>query len=199
MIRRKLLFTALAVLSVVAIRLASAQEQVKAPDQEKAQERGDYRIGPEDVLNIVVWNNTAMSMVVPVRPDGMISLPLLNDVQAEGRTPMELRDILKKRLVEYIPAPEVSVIVNDVKSFNVTVIGEVGKVGRLNLRSRTTVLDALAQSGGFNNFASRSRIVVLRPEGKTFKRIPFNYNKAVGDSREQENLFLQPGDIIMVP
>lgn len=157
----------------------------------------EYKIGPEDVLNISVWKNDALSRALPVRPDGMISLPLLNDVQAAGLTPMELRDVLIKKLVEYIPAPEVSVMVTDVKSFKVAVIGEVGKPGRFELKSRTTVLDLLAEVGGFNQFAARGRIAILRPEGKKFNRIPFNYNKAIAG--EQENFYLQPGDIILVP
>lgn len=91
-----------------------------------------------------------------------------------------------------------SVIINDVRSFNVTVIGEVGKVGRLNLKSRTTVLEALALAGGFTPFASKSGIVILRHEEKTVKRIPFNYNKAIAEGGERENFYLKPGDIILV-
>jgi polysaccharide export outer membrane protein len=158
----------------------------------------DYRIGPEDALQIIVWKNDAMSRVVGVRPDGKISLPLLNDVQAAGLTPMQLRESLMSKLVEYIPNPEVSVIVNDVRSFKVSVIGEVPKPGRYELRSATTVLDVLAAAGGFNQFSARARIFILRPEGKNMTRIGFNYNKAVSGS-EQENFYLQPGDIVVVP
>jgi len=158
--------------------------------------RGEYRIGPEDVLQISVWKNEAMSRVVPVRPDGMISLPLLSDIQAAGSTPTELRDLLLKRLAEYMPAPEVSVIVTEVRSFKVSVLGEVRKPGRYELKSWTTVLDVLAMAGGFTQFASRSRIVILQPDGKTMKRIPFNYNKIAG---EQENFYLRNGDIVLVP
>jgi polysaccharide export outer membrane protein len=155
-----------------------------------------YLIGPEDVLHISVWKNEAMSRTVPVRPDGMISLPLLNDVQAGGLTALELREVLAKKLAEYIPSPEVSVIVSDVRSFKVSVIGEVARPGRFELRSWTTVLDALALAGGFTPFAARSRIVILHPEGTTMKRIPFNYNKLSG---EQENFYLRNGDIVLVP
>jgi polysaccharide biosynthesis/export protein len=157
---------------------------------------GAYRIGPEDVLHISVWKNDAMSRAVPVRPDGMISLPLVNDVQAGGLTALELREVLTQKLAEYIPKPEVSVIVSDVRSFKVSVMGEVARPGRLELRSWTTVLDALALSGGFTSFAARSRIVILRPEGTTMKKIPFNYNKLTG---EQENFYLRNGDIVLVP
>jgi polysaccharide export outer membrane protein len=160
---------------------------------------GEYRIGPEDVLQIFVWKNEALSRTGPVRPDGMISLPLLNDVQAVGLTPMQLRDVLMKKLAEFEPTPEVSVIVQEVRSFKVSVIGEVARPGRFELKSRTTVLDILAQAGGLKEFASRTRIVILRPQGTSMKRISFNYNKVVSTDGEQENLVLQPGDVVVVP
>ena len=165
----------------------------------QAQDIGDYRIGPEDVLDISVWNNTAISRTVPVRPDGKISLPLVNDVQAAGLTPTQLRSVLLKKLAEYVPSPEVSVIVREVHSFKVSVIGEVKKTGRHELKGRATVLDILAMAEGFGEFAGRGRIVVLRPEGKTMRQIPFNYNKIVSNNGALENFFLQPGDIIVVP
>jgi polysaccharide export outer membrane protein len=156
-----------------------------------------YRIGPEDMLQISVWKNDAMSRSVPVRPDGKISLPLVNDIQAAGLTASELREVLVKRMAEYMPSPEVSVIVSDIRSFKVSVIGEVARPGRYELKSWTTVLDVLALAGGFTQFASRSRIVILHPDGATMKRIAFNYNKIVAG--EQENFYLRNGDIVLVP
>src|SRR5436309_13864220 len=179
--------------------LGSVSTLAAAPGPQPPPEQGDYRIGPEDVLDIAVWNNTAISRTVPVRPDGKISLPLLNDVQAAGLTPMQLRDVLIKKLAEYMPTPEVSVIVREVHSIKVSVIGEVKKPGRHELKSRATVLDALAMAEGLGEFASRGRIVILRPDGNTLKRIPFNYNKVVSTDGELENFMLQPGDIIVVP
>ena len=160
-----------------------------------------YRIGPEDVLSIDVWNNEALSLEVPVRPDGMISLPLLDDVQAAGLTPIELRDFLTRRLTEYMSQAEVSVIVTEVRSYKVSVLGEVRTPGRYELNSRSTVLEVLAMAGGFTDFATRSRIVVLRPDGGTTKRIPFDYDKVFSDGgkHKQENLYLRPGDIVLVP
>ncbi len=160
---------------------------------------GDYRIAAEDLLDIAVWNNTAISRTVPVRPDGKISLPLLNDVQAGGLTPMKLRDVVTKKLSEYVPAPEVSVIVREVRGAKVSVIGEIKTPGRYDLRSRTTVLDVIAQAGSFSTFASRGQIFVLRLDGATSKRIPFNYNKVIAANGEHENFVLQPGDIVVVP
>jgi len=160
--------------------------------------RGDYVIGPEDVLDISVWNDTTISRTVPVRPDGMISIPLLNDVRASGLTPLQLRDDLMKKLTEYMPNPEVSVIVREVHSPKVSVVGSVKKPGRFELRSGSTVLDFLALAEGMNEFASPSRIVVLRNEGGVTKRLRFNYNK-VTTGNDQENFLLRPGDIIVVP
>ena len=183
--------------------LAAGSPSPRAEDRGKSEPgkgpgtpAGDYRIGPEDMLDIAVWKNEALSRKVPVRPDGMISLPLLNDVHAEGMTPMELRDVLIKRLAEYIPNPEVSVIVQEVRSPKASVLGEVAHPGRYDLKGRTTVLDVLAAAGGLTEFASRSRIVILREGGGRDRRIRFNYDKAMEDG--DANLELRPGDIVLV-
>jgi len=196
-LRRCVVTTVLIVLLFVT-GLAAAQEQAKGHSGVTGAD-GDYKIGPEDVLDIAVWNNTAISRSVPVRPDGKISLPLLNDVQAAGLSAMQLRDALTKKLAEYVPTPEVSIIVREVRSFKVSVIGEIKTPGRYELKSRATVLDVLAQAGPFSDFASRARIFVLRLNGTTMKRIPFNYNKVIAADGEAENFLLQPGDIVVVP
>jgi polysaccharide biosynthesis/export protein len=157
-----------------------------------------YRIGPEDVLDISVWNNTAISRVVPVRPDGKISLPLLADVQAAGLTPAELRDVLDRMLVTYMATPEVSVIVREVHSFKVSVLGQVKTPGRYELRNRATVLDVLALAGGFNDFANKSRILILRQDGRILRRFSFNYGGLVSGEDTRQDLFLQPGDVVVV-
>ena len=177
---------------------AAQQPAAPAPPGGSAAD-SDYKIGPEDSLDISVWNNTAISRTVPVRPDGKISLPLLNDVQAAGLTPMQLRETLVQKLTDYMPTPEVSVIVREVRSFKVSVLGEVKKAGQYDLKSRATVLDVIALAGGFTEFAARSRIVILRPNGTTVKRVAFNYNKAVGSEVPPDELFLQPGDVVVVP
>jgi len=173
-----------------------------------AEARGqEYRIGPEDVLHIAVWQNAELSRTLPVRPDGKISLPLVNDVQAAGLTPMELRDALKTKLAEYVPAGEISVIVGEVQSFKVSLIGKVQRSDRYKLKAPTTVLDLLALGGGFAEFADTDRIVVLRLEAvtvqgrsrQTFQRIPFNYKRVIGAGGETENIALRPGDIVVVP
>ena len=160
----------------------------------------DYVIGPEDVLQVTVWKNDNLSRVVPVRPDGKISLPLLHDVQAAGLTAMQLRDKVSKALAEFMPNPEVSVIVTDIRSFRVSVMGEVQRPGVLLLKSSTTVLEAIAMAGGFRDFASPSKIVVVRkdPSGQT-QKIPFNYNKAIRNGETEDNILLKTGDVIVVP
>lgn len=159
----------------------------------------DYKIGPEDVLDISVWKNPELSRTVPVRPDGKISMALVNDIQAAGLTPIQLRQELTKRLSEFVPSPEVAVIVREVHSAKVAVIGAVRSPGRFDVKSPATVLELIALAQGFTDFASRNRIVVLRQNGgSTPTRIPFNYGK-IADGSEQDNFFVQPGDIIVVP
>ena len=136
---------------------------------------------------------------MPVRPDGKISLPLVNDVQVTGLTPMELREVLIAKMKDFIPSPEVSVIVSDPKNCKISVIGEVARPGRYELRSRTTMLDLLAMVGGVTQFAARSRIVVIRRDETGQKKIPFNYNRALSADPEQDNFYLQPNDIVVVP
>ena len=199
-------FCAIAVLLVGGVAFGADQKMAAAPSKAPAPpapgpaiSAEEYKIGPEDLLAVSVWKNDAMSRTVPVRPDGMISLPLLDDIQAAGLTPMQLRDVIIKKLSDYMPTPEVSVIVNEVRSFKVSVMGEVARPARYELKSLTTVLDVLALAGGFNQFANRSRIVILRPNGKTMTRIPFNYNKVIASGGEDENFYLQSNDIVLVP
>ena len=175
---------------------AGAAAQPKPEEPALARALG-YQIGPEDVLHVAVWKNEALTRTVPVRPDGMISLPLLNDVPAAGLTPLELRDKLAKRLAEYVPQPEVSVIVTEVRSFKVSVMGQVGKPGRYSLGSWATVADVLALGGGLTPFAAPSRITVMRGEGRTVRKIPFNYDKLA--TGEQANFYVRPGDVVLVP
>src|SRR5262245_31482530 len=157
-----------------------------------------YRIGPEDVLEISVWKNPELSRTVPVRPDGKVSLPLVNDIQASGLTPIDLRDQVTAKLAEYIPAPEVSVIVREVHSRKVTVAGAVKLPGRYEMKSAMTVLEVIALAQGLTDFASRDRIVILRQNGQKTERIPFNYRK-VSDVAQQDNFLVRPGDIVFVP
>jgi polysaccharide biosynthesis/export protein len=190
--------TALIALSALLVSYADtgeAQREKAGPGDVPA----GYRIGPEDILQISVFSNDALTRTVPVRPDGMISLPLLNDVKAAGLTPMELRDSLMKKFVEFVPSPEVAVIVTEVRSFMISIIGQVMKPGRYDLKSSATIVDALAMAGGFKEFAGRSKVVVVRNEAGGPKRIAFDYDKMSAPKNPQENFALRPGDIVMVP
>ena len=182
--------------SAGAIPPLADDRETSPPAKGPEMQSGEYRLGPEDVLYIAVWKNEALSRQVPIRPDGMISLPLLNDVKAQGLTPMELREVLMRRFGEYMPSPEVSVIVQEIHSPKATVLGEVVHPGRYDLKGKTTVLDVLAAAGGLTEFAARSRIVVLRDGGTRVNRIRFNYDKALMDG--ESNFDLRPGDIVLV-
>ena len=163
----------------------------------QASQESPYRIRPGDVLEIVVWKNPDLTRSVIVRPEGMISLPLINDVPASGLTPLELRELLIKNISEYVPNPEVSVLVTQSHGA-ISLIGEVQNPGRFEIQGRTSVLEALALAGGLSEFASSSGIYVLRPGEAEKEKIPFNYKRALaGDP--SENFELRPGDIVVVP
>lgn len=156
-----------------------------------------YVIGPGDVLHISVWKDASLERVDTVRPDGMISFPLINEVQAAGLTPMQLQKTVSDRLRQYMSDPEVSVVVQEVHSFAVSVLGEVKTPGRYELKNDATVLDVLAQAGGLSEFASPSKIVILRDEDGSKRRILFDYNTAVYGT--EQPFYVRPGDIITVP
>jgi len=192
-----------AALFVPAMALAASQtnglpDRTKDPP-DQVQEQGSYRIGAGDVLRIHVWKNADLSLEAPVRPDGMISLPLLNDVRAAGLTPRQLKDRLVARLTGYVSTPEVSVIVLQVNSFKVTVLGKVRQPGRFSLTGPTTVLDVLAMAGGFEQFEGGEEAYVLRARGSGYERIPVKYSTAVSAAGKSVNLDLQPGDFVIVP
>jgi polysaccharide export outer membrane protein len=165
-----------------------------------AAEAYEYVIGPDDELEVAVWNNQAVTRTVTVRPDGRISLPLTNDVQAAGLTPMQLQTNIVKALAPFIQNPDVAVIVKAVKSYKVSVMGEVKEPGRFELSSRATVLDVLAMAKGFNEFADKGRIIVLRRENGVTKQYAFQYMRLLQDNAEsgRDNFFVQPGDIVLV-
>ena len=162
-----------------------------------------YVIGPDDVLDVAVWGNQEITRTVPVRPDGRISLPLLNDIQAAGLTPMQLGDAVSRALRPYIAEPSVAVLVREIRSVKVTVIGNVRTPGRFELKDRATVLDVLAMAGGLNEYAAAGRIAVLRQNASGPRHIPFRYDKLTGKhaaaGRAADNFCVKPGDVILVP
>jgi polysaccharide biosynthesis/export protein len=180
----------------------TAKKQTAAPSEQGPQAPHvdpDYKIGPQDVLQIDVWKEPEITRSVPVRPDGKITLPLLNDVQAAGRTPMELSGIISEGLKKYINNPQVTVSVSAINSRRVYVTGEVTKPGAYPLLPGMTVLQALTSAGGFTQFANIKATYVLRmQEGKQTK-FPFNYKAVLSGKRPEDNIQLQPGDTIVVP
>jgi polysaccharide biosynthesis/export protein len=158
-----------------------------------------YKIGPQDVLRIDVWKEPDVSRVVPVRPDGKITLPLVNDVQAAGLTPVQLAAKISEGLKKYITSPQVTVGVTEINSRRIFVTGEVAHAGAFSLLPNMTVLQALSSSGGFTQFARIKNIYVLRMEdGKQVKH-PFNYKDAVSGKHPEQNIMLEGGDVIVVP
>lgn len=159
-----------------------------------------YVIGPLDVLQITVWKEPEMSMAsVPVRPDGKISLPLLNDVRAAGLTTVQLNASLTTQLQKFVQDPKVTTVVTAVNSKRVYILGEVGHPGPFALLPDLNVLQALSLAGGLSQYANAKKIYVLRTEPGTQRRIPFDYKKALRGSKTQPNIRLQPGDTIVVP
>jgi polysaccharide export outer membrane protein len=158
-----------------------------------------YLIGPEDVLDISVWKEPEVSRVVPVRPDGRISLPLINDVQAAGLSPQQLAGSVAEKLKKYLNGPQVTVIVTAINSQRVFVVGEVLRAGAFPMFPGMTVLQALSSAGGFTTFAEVKKIHVVRLRNAKQIEIPFNYREVLkGDSGEQ-NIKLEAGDTIVVP
>ncbi len=163
-------------------------------------EREEYVIGVDDRLQIRVWDNEGLSLAVPVRSDGKISVPLLDDVQAEGLTPMELKEVLTREYAEYVTAPDVTVIVTDVNSRFVTIMGGVPHNTRVELTKNLRVLEAIAAAGGFSTFADRSDVrIVRRGEAGTEQEYRFDYEEYIRGNAGGTNIVLQPGDTIIVP
>ena len=160
----------------------------------------DFVIGTEDLLSINVWREAELSRTVQVRPDGKISLPLVGEVVASGLTPRELQDRLSKDLEKFISHPEVTVIVQEVRSQKFNIVGQVNRPGTFTLVKPMTVLDALAQAGGFGTFATLKDIYVLRTSANgTRVRLPFNYRKVIKGQNVEQNIQLESHDTIVVP
>jgi polysaccharide export outer membrane protein len=158
-----------------------------------------YKIGAQDVLRIDVWREDQLTRTVPVRPDGKITLPLLNDVQAVGLTPMELANAIREELKKFITNPQVTVSVAEINSRRIYVNGEVNKSGAFQLLPHMTILQALSGSGGFTAFAKVKSIYILRVQNGGSIKIPFNYKQAITGKNPEQNIELEPGDTIVVP
>lgn len=204
-------FTLLSLLLAVSLR---AQDPIKAQESttnqtaaRSAQTNGavpandtTYKIGPQDIVRIDVWKEPEISRSgLPVRPDGKISLPLLNDVQAAGLSPLELSNVISEGLKKYMNNPQVTVTVLDINSRRVYVTGEVSRPGTFPLIPNMTVLQALTTAGAFTQFARTKGIYVLRNEGGKQVKYPFNYKEVIKGNHPEQNIELRAGDTIVVP
>ena len=176
----------------------------KALLDELSQHPKDFVLGPEDVLEVMVWKNQDLSRQVVIRPDGMISMPLIGDVRANGLTAEQLADRISEKLREFKESPSVSVSVKEVNSYNVYVLGEVIKPGKYQLKSYTTVLQAISLAGGFTPYASKHMMRVMRNSANGAgtpheMRIPVNYDDIVSGTGSLGNFYLKSGDTIVVP
>lgn len=160
----------------------------------------EYTIGPDDLLAVNVWREPEISRNVVVRPDGRISLPLVGDLRASGRTPAQLQDEIKGQLLNYLSNPEVTVIVQEARSQKFNILGEVEHPGSYPLSRSMTVLDAIAIAGGLRDFAKSRKIYVLRIKGDGSRaRLPFNYKEVIKGRSLPQNVELQPRDTVVVP
>jgi len=176
-------------------------EKAAAPEPKTVSVSGapaDYVIGSDDVLHISVWKEPEMDVTLPVRPDGKISIALLDDVQAAGLTPMQLGNSLKEKLKKYIADPRVTVVVTAMNSQRIYVLGEVVHTGPMVLMPHMTVLQALS-TAGFTQFANLKGIYLLRTENGQQTKTKFNYKEAIRGRGDQQNIVLKPGDTIVVP
>jgi polysaccharide biosynthesis/export protein len=172
----------------------------RVPDSKEAHPlASEYIIGAGDVLSINVWRETEISQKLVVRPDGMITLPLVGDIMATGQTPEQLAGVVTKKLESILTNPQVSVIVAEVHSKFYVVVGQVAKPGQYPLTHPTTVIEAVSQAGGFRDFAKSSKMYILREQNGKRTRIPFNYNRIVKAKDPGQDVEVSSGDEIVVP
>jgi polysaccharide biosynthesis/export protein len=180
-----------------------AQNTPGRPSAAEAPKNGaadpNYVIGAQDVLSISVWKETELTREVPVRPDGKISMPLLNDVQAAGLTPSQLAAQITVSLKKFVTDPQVTVIVTQINSQRVYILGEVNRAGAYPLLPQMTFLQALSSAGGFTQFANLKKIYLLRQENGKQQKYPFNYKDVVTGKSAEQNIVLMAGDTIVVP
>lgn len=178
-----------ALLSSTGVRNESSNTSVPA----------DYRIGAGDVVLVSVWKEPDASQEVTVRSDGKVSLPLIKEVDIAGRTPTEAERDLSEKFNKMIPGADVTVMIRTVNSRKVYLVGAVRTVGSVNMTSRLTVLQAIAQAGGLTDFAKKKHIYILRHENGKQVRLPFNYEAVIRGERMEQNVVLQPDDTVVIP
>jgi polysaccharide export outer membrane protein len=206
--QRVMLAAALLVLVLPTIARAQS-DQAQSPQMQAKNMAGglvgsttanqDYVIAPQDVLNISVWKEPDLTRTIPVRPDGKISMPLLNDVQAAGLTPVQLAGLITAGLKKFVNEPQVTVIVSEINSRRIYVLGEVNHAGTQPLLPNMTVLQAVSSAGGFTIYASVKHIYVLRNENGKPQKYSFNYKDVIAGKHAEQNILVKEGDTIVVP
>ncbi len=182
---------------VTVFAMAAATAFAQAPSAPSGTgEATPFTLGPSDVIRVWVWREAELTISVVIRPDGKVSLPLVGEVDAAGRTPVALAQEIKQRLVAFVDAPVV-VIVQEINSPQVSVLGEVGAPQRFVLRGQLTVLDAIAVAGGFTEYANRGEVIVLRREANGVRRIKIDLKRFLDDGGDAP-LLLRPGDTVYV-
>lgn len=178
---------------------AASHGQQKVTGKNPASKDPVYVIQPNDTLEVFVWKEPELTRKVLVRPDGRISFPLIQDLTAAGTTPEELKSTIELRLKEYLTSPNVTVIVENIQSYKVFVVGKVQKPGSILAEKPITVLQALSLAGGFQDYAKPSNITVLRRSGGQNFVLPFDYPQVTRGKKQDENVLLHPGDVVVVP
>lgn len=159
----------------------------------------EFVIGPEDSLIINVWREAELSNTVVVRPDGKITLPLINEIQASGLTTKQLQELIAEKLKDFVASPVVTVMVKEIKSQSVTIMGEVSRTGVYPFGSPMTVVELIGRAGGFKEYAKKTRITILRQENGQQLRFRFNYKDYIKGKNPDQNLVLKNGDTVIVP
>jgi polysaccharide export outer membrane protein len=175
-----------------ALKAAQAKASIAADSD-------NYIIGPEDVLFVYVWKEENLSRTVPVRIDGMISIPLVDDIKAAGMTPLQLKEVLLAKLREFVETPDVTIIVTEANSYRVYVQGEVKTPGVFKLRTETSLVQLIIMAGGFTDWANQKKITIMRKEGGKDSRIVVNYKKIVEGDEGAKDVMLKSGDIVIIP
>jgi polysaccharide biosynthesis/export protein len=173
--------------------------QQKQAQTEIAADSNQYIIGSEDILYIHVWKEEAISRTVPVRIDGKISLPLIDEIQAAGLTPLQLKEKLIEKLKDFVESPNISVLVMEANSFKVFISGQVKSPGVYRLKHEMTILQIIPMAGGFTEWANEKKILIIRKENNQEKRLTVNYKKIVEGKDSSSNYILKAGDTIIVP
>jgi polysaccharide export outer membrane protein len=203
---RRWQFWGMALLIAAVVIPARAQDDTnsKKPAQAEAPRTAatddpNYVIGAQDMLDINVWKEPELSRTIPVRPDGKISMPLLNDVQAVGLTPMQLGAQITAGLKKFVANPQVTIIVTAINSQRIYILGEAGRPGAYPLLPNMTVLEAITTAGGFSQFANVKKIYILRKENGKEVKYPFNYKEVIRGNAPDQNIVLRVGDRIVIP